>query len=159
MHQLENEAFYAHILTIKVDGKEESAILKDLQRHPSRPVLLHADFLRVSADTKLKAHVPLHFLNEEGCPGVKAGGQATHNLTEVEISCLPKDLPEFIGVDLANLELDGSLHLSDLTLPEGVELVALAQGNERDLPVVSIHVTRASKETDEEEGEEEAGEE
>ena len=143
---LENQAFYSHILTINVDGTEEKGVLKDLQRHPSKPFVMHADFLRVSADEKLRMHVPLHFSNEEIAPGVKAGGLVTHNIVEVEISCLPKDLPEFIGVDLSSLELNGLLHLSDLQLPEGVELVALSHGADHDLPVVSIHMTRGAME-------------
>jgi len=142
---LEHEAFFSHILTVNLAGKAEKAVLKDLQRHPSKPVLLHVDFQRVSESEKLRMQVPLHFLNEEECPGVKAGGLATHNITEVEVSCLPKDLPEFIEVDLAGLDMDQSIHLSNLSLPAGVELVQLAHGAEHDLPVVSIHLTRGAR--------------
>jgi large subunit ribosomal protein L25 len=156
MHHLEHEAFYSHILTLDVAGKPEKAVLKDLQRHPAKAQLLHADFLRVSETEKLKMQVPLHFTATDTAPGVKAGGALTHNMTEVEISCLPKDLPEYLEVDCSALEMEGILHLSDITLPAGVELVALAQGTDHDLPVAAIHKTRASVEAESagEEGEE-----
>ncbi len=150
-HNLENEAFYSHILTIKLPDGEEQAILKDLQRHPAKPVVLHVDLQRVSAKEAIRVHVPLHFVNEESCPGVKAGGLVTHNMTEVEISCLPGDLPEYIEVDLAKMELDDTLHLSDLALPKGVELVELSHGAEHDQPVAAIHLPRGAR--DEEEAE------
>ncbi len=144
-HALENEAFYSHILTLKVEGgDDESAVLKDLQRHPAKPVLLHADFLRVSATDKIKMQVPLHFINEDEAPGVKLGGVVTHNMTEVEVLCLAKDLPEYLEVDLAGAEIEAILHLSDIKLPEGVELVALTHGEDHNLPIAAIHKTRAS---------------
>lgn len=151
VHALENEAFYSHILTINVDGKPEQAILRDLQRHPSRPVLLHADFQRVNATEKLHMNVPLHFIGEETAVGVKdQGGVLSHSVTEVEVSCLAKDLPEYIEVDVSALELGHALHLSDLTLPAGVELVQLAHGSEHDLAIVNIHKSRgATADTDE----------
>jgi len=145
-HQLENEAFFSHILTVKLDGKEESAILKDLQRHPGRPIILHVDLQRVSAKEKIRVHVPLHFINESTAPGVKEGGLVTHSVTEVEVACLPKDLPEFIEVDLGNLELNGIFHLTQIVLPGGVELVELSHGEGHDQPVASIHMPRAAKE-------------
>ena len=148
-HALEHEAFYAHILTINFDGKSETAVLKDLQRHPAKPIIMHADFLRVNANEKLRMNVPLHFINEAIAPGVKAGGLVSHTMTDVEVSCLPANLPEFISVDIAELEMDHPMHLSDLALPEGVELVALSYGADHDLPVVSIHMSRAALETDE----------
>jgi large subunit ribosomal protein L25 len=151
LHQLENEAFLSHILTVKVGGSEEQAIVKDLQRHPSKPRVLHMDLLRVSAKEKIRVTVPLHFLNEDIAPGVKAGGLVAHSLTEVEVSCLPKDLPEFLEVDLADVDLDGILHLTDIKLPSGVELVELTHGEGHDLPVISIHMPRAGKEIEEEE--------
>jgi large subunit ribosomal protein L25 len=156
-HNLESEAFYSSILTIDVDGKSEKAVLKDLQRHPAKPVILHADFLRINENEKLKMHVPLHFTNEESAPGVKIGGVVTHNVTEVEVQCLPKDLPEYLEVDMADVEIEQILHLSDIKLPEGVELVELAHGEGHDQAVAAIHKTRASLEADEvEEGGEEA---
>ena len=156
MHQLENEAFYSHILSVKLDGKEEQAILKDLQRHPSKMAVLHLDLQRVSANEAIRLHVPLHFINEEQCVGVKAGGLVTHSFTEVEVSCLPKDLPEFIEMDIIDVDVDQSLHLSDIKLPEGVSLVELMHGDSHDQSVVSIHLPRGAHE--EEEGEEAAAE-
>ncbi|MGM0594060.1 MAG: 50S ribosomal protein L25/general stress protein Ctc [Pseudomonadota bacterium] len=152
VHSLENEAFYSHILSLDVDGKTEKAVLKDLQRHPSKPLLLHADFMRVSDKEKIKMHVPLHFINEESSPGVKKGGVVTHNMTEVEVQCLPKDLPEYLEVDMDGLEIEQILHLSDVKLPAGVELVELLHGDDHDQAIAAIHKTRASKEADEDEG-------
>ncbi len=146
MHQLENEAFYSHILDVKVDGKGEQAILKDMQRHPAKPVVMHVDFLRVDANQKLRVHVPVHFINEDQAPGVKEGGIVTHSLTEVDVICLPKDLPEFIEADLGSLELDATFHLSDIKMPEGVELVELAHGEGHDQTVAAIHMPRGAKE-------------
>ncbi len=153
VHRLENEAFYSHILTVNVGGSVEKAVLKDLQRHPSKPVLLHADFLRVSDTEKLKMNVPLHFINEDQAPGVKLGGVVTHNRTEVEVVCLAKDLPEYLEVDLAGAEIEAILHLTDIKLPEGVELVELTHGSDHNLPVAAIHKTRASIEASAGEGE------
>jgi len=154
---LENEAFYSHILTINVDGKGIKAVLRDLQRHPAKPTIMHADFQRINENEKLHMHVPLHFINEDVATGVKEqGGIIQHSAVEVEISCLPKDLPEYIEVDVAALELGNSLHLSDITLPEGVEVVALSHGDDHDQPIVSIHKTRGESE---DEAEAEGGEE
>jgi large subunit ribosomal protein L25 len=149
LHNLENEAFYSHILTLKVDGKDEQVVLKDLQRHPAKVAVMHADFLRVSANEKLHMHVPLHFINEDACPGAKEGGLITHSITEIEIACLPKDLPEYLEVDLSTLELDSSLHMSDITVPAGVELVELSHGAEHDQPVASVHMPRGASEAEE----------
>lgn len=143
MNNLKNEAFYSHILNITIDGKAEQAVLKDLQRHPAKPVLLHADFLRISATEKLRMHVPLHFVGGDVAPGVKLGGGiVAHSLTDVEVSCLPKDLPEYIEVDLSKLELGQMVHMSELKLPAGVTLVALAHGD--DQAVGGIQSTRAT---------------
>lgn len=145
LKQLENEAFYSHIITLDVAGKTEDVILKDLQRHPAKSIVLHADFLRVSKNQKLTTRVPLHFVNEETAKGVKLqGGILSHTMTDLEISCLPADLPEFIEVDVADLELDGILHISDLALPKGVESVALAHGEDHNLPVASIHKAKGA---------------
>jgi large subunit ribosomal protein L25 len=146
IHSLENEAFYSHILTINIDGKKEKTVLKDLQRHPAKPVILHADFLRVSDTEKLKMHVPLHFINEDKAPGVKVGGVVTHNITEVEVLCLPKDLPEFLEIDLAGVDMEQILHLTDIKLPNGVELVELSHGEGHNQAVAAIHKTRGSVE-------------
>lgn len=146
---LENEAAFSHVLSLTVAGAKESVLIKALQRHPAKGFVLHADFVRVVAGQKLTAHVPLHFINQESSVGVKQqGGEVSHTISEVEVSCLPKDLPEFINVDLAKVEVGQIVHLSDLSLPKGVELVALAHGN--DLAVANIHASRVVK--DEEEG-------
>lgn len=143
---LENEAFYSHILKIKIDGKEHQAILRDLQRHPYKPRILHFDLQRVSAKEKINMQVPLHFMGEEVAPGVKqAGGIVSQLMTSVEVYCLPGNLPEFIEVDISSLELDKAIHLSELKLPKDVEFTtAIAAGSQRDLPVVSIHLPRSA---------------
>lgn len=152
---LENEAFFSHVLTIELNGKKESVILKDLQRHPYKPLLTHADFLRVDKDHEIHVNVPLHFLNEDSAPAIKLqGGVANHQITEVEVICLPQNLPEFIEVDMATVEMDQVIHLSDLKLPKDVKIAALLQGEDHDLPVVAIHKPRGAKVDDAEEGEE-----
>ncbi len=146
---LENEAFYSHIISLNVAGKSEDVILKDLQRHPAKAQILHADFLRVSKNQKLTTRVPLHFINEDTSKGVKTqGGVISHSLTDLEISCLPADLPEYIEVDVADLELDSVLHISDLKLPKGVESVALIHGEDHDLPVAAIHKPKGASSDD-----------
>ncbi|HWV15096.1 MAG TPA: 50S ribosomal protein L25/general stress protein Ctc [Cellvibrio sp.] len=136
---LEHEAFYSHIISLNVDGKAQDVILKDLQRHPAKPIVLHADFLRIDKSTRLTTHVPLHFINEATSKGVKIqGGKVIHNLTQIDISCLPHNLPEFIEVDLANAEVGTIIHISDLKLPSGVTSVALAQGADHDLAVATV---------------------
>jgi large subunit ribosomal protein L25 len=147
MHALANEAFYSHILTLKVGKKSEKVILKALQRHPAKPRITHIDFLRVRADQKLNMHVPIHFEGEETAPGLKAGGVFSHQLSDVEVSCLPADLPEFIAIDVSQMQLDDVIHLSEIKLPKGVELTAFAQGTEgRDAPVISIHIPKVIEE-------------
>jgi len=162
LRNLEHEAFYSHILSIKIDGSETRAILRDLQRHPSRPVILHMDLQRISETEKLKTHAPLHFIGEDVAPGVKEGGLVSHDLTEVSIECLPKDLPEFIEVDISALDIGDSIHLSGLTVPEGVTLIELARGEGHDQSAVSVHVKRIVEEIEEApegaEGAEEAAE-
>ena len=146
MHHLDNEAFYSHILTLTTDRESEKVILRDIQRHPSKDQVLHIDFLRVSKDQQIKVHVPLHFINEDVCVGVKQqGGIISHMQTDVEISCLPKDLPEYLEVDVANLGLNQSLHLSDLKLPEEISLVALAHGEANDYALVSVVMPRVAE--------------
>jgi large subunit ribosomal protein L25 len=122
-HALRNEAFHASILTLDLEGKKEQVLLRDFQMHPFRQQVLHIDFQRVQADKKIHMKVPLHFLNAELAPGVKIGGGIiSHVLNDLEISCLPADLPEFIEVDLANLDMGHSIHISDIKLPKGVEV-------------------------------------
>jgi len=148
VHNLENEAFYSHILTVNVDGKAEKAVLKDLQRHPYKPTLIHVDLLRVNENEKLRMHVPIHFIGEDVSAGVKAGGAISHLANDVEILCLPKDLPEFIEADMTDVGLDETLHLSDLKLPAGVELVALTHGDDHDLSVAAIHMPKVVAEVE-----------
>lgn len=151
LHHLEHEAFYSHILNVSVDGKVQKAVLKDVQRHPSKAKIMHVDFLRVSEKDKIHMHVPLHFINEEMAPGVKiGGGLISHLMSSVDIVCLAKDLPEYLEVDLGNLNTGESLHLSDIKLPDGVEIPALAQGPDHDLPVASIHAKKGGGEEGEE---------
>lgn len=149
VRNLANEAFYSHILTIKLPTGDQQAILKDLQRHPALPRITHVDLQRVSENEEIRIHIPLHFLNEAISVGVKGqGGVVSHNMIEVEVACLPKHLPEFLEVDIKDLEIGHAIHLSDLKLPEGVRLPALMQGKDHDLPVVAIHHARVTAEED-----------
>ncbi len=160
MHRLEHEAFYSHILTITVDeGKKYKAVLKDMQRHPAKNRMLHVDFLRVGENDIIHMSVPLHFLGEDEAPGVKAGGLVSRLMSSVEIVCKAGDLPEYLEVDLSGLDVGDTLHLSDIKLPEGVQIAALQQGEEYDQPVVSIHMPRGAAEEEAAVEEEEAGEE
>jgi large subunit ribosomal protein L25 len=143
---LENEAFYSHILTIHLDGQQQKAVLKDLQRHPYKPRILHLDLLRVTAKEKITLSVPLRFIGEEFAPGVKeSGGILARLLNSVEVRCLPDALPEYIEIDVSKLGLDEAIHLSQIPLPAGVELIALQ--HEDDRPVVNIHIPRVEEET------------
>ena len=157
LQHLEHEVFYSHILTVDVAGNKQQVVLKDMQRHPSKPFVLHLDLLRVTADEKIRVNVPLHFVNESKAPGVKMGGIASHQLADVEISCLPRDLPEFIEIDMAGMEIGDVVHLSEIKLPSGVEIPALASEGAEDLVVASIHGAQLAPEVGEGEGE--AGEE
>ncbi|WP_295625602.1 50S ribosomal protein L25/general stress protein Ctc [uncultured Nitrosomonas sp.] len=141
-HKLRLEAFHASILTLSVAGKKEPVLLRDVQMHPFKKQVLHVDFQRVDKSKKIHMKVPLHFINAEISPGVKtSGGIVTHILNEVDITCFPGNLPEFISVDLAELTAGHTLHLSDLVLPKDVETVALAKGD--DLPVATIVIPRS----------------
>lgn len=141
---LQHEAFYSHILTVTVDNTPEKVVLKDLHRHPVKPIILHMDFQRVSSKQKLHMHVPIHFINEELAPGVKEGGVFSHSMKEVEIVCLPADLPEYIEVDMGNLELNQNVHLSDVKAPKGVEFVAIE--HDEDPAIASIHMPKVVEE-------------
>lgn len=142
----ENEAFFSHILTINVAGDKQNAIIKDLQRHPSKSRILHADFQRILLDQAITVEVPFHFLNEESCVGVKTGGgQISHNMSQITISCLPGDLPEYIEVDLADVDVGEALHMSQVNLPEGVTIPALAQGADYDQVVVSVNINKRAE--------------
>ena len=159
IRQLQEEAFFASVLTLSIDGKEELVVLKDLQRHPARDEIVHLDLLRVSKTKKLKKIVPLHFINADIAPAVKLqGGNVTHSVTEIEVSCLPANLPEFIEVDLAAVEMGQVLHISDIVLPKGVESVELSHGASHDQAVVTINKPKGSATDEEAEGEEAAAE-
>jgi len=152
IRHLEEEAFYSHVLNLNLGGTVSPVVLKDLQRHPAKPFILHMDFMRVSQDEKIRMVVPLHFTNEEKSKGVRGGGNVSHNITEVEIACLPKDLPEFIEIDLADVGIGDIIHLSEIPMPAGV---ALAHAPDPDEPVVVMHGARAAG-VEEEAGEPEA---
>ena len=139
VRHLQDEQFYSSIIELKLETGDEKVLLRDLQRHPARPVVLHADLLRVNRREKVKITVQLHFMNEDSAVGVKmGGGRISKALQDVEISCLIGDIPEYIEVDLIDLDVGESLHLSDLKLPEGVESVQLALGEDHDLSIVTI---------------------
>ncbi len=147
---LENEAIYSHILTITSNGKKQKVVLKDIQRHPYKPRVMHMDFMRIDENKPITMHVPLHFLGQETAPGVVLGGGiVTHHMVELEIKCLPRDLPEFIEIDLTNAELDTVVHLSHVKLPKGVETTLVVHSAEDDLPVVSIHKPKRVEEVEE----------
>ncbi|MCL5042536.1 MAG: 50S ribosomal protein L25/general stress protein Ctc [Gammaproteobacteria bacterium] len=161
---LENEAFFSHVIKLNVDGKKQDILLKALQRHPAKGHVMHADLLRVVAGHEVTLQVPLHFINEDKCVGVKKeGGIISHTMTEIEVSCLPKDLPEFLEVDMADVALGQTVHLSDVKLPKGVTSVALSHGADHDLPVANVHAARVAADVDDaeapaEDGGEEAAE-
>lgn len=136
--QLAHEAFFSHILNVKVDGEDTQAVLRSLQRDPASSKVTHVDFFRVSATEEIQMNVPLHFINEEKCPGKKAGGIVSHLMVDVEISCLPKDLPEYIEVDIVNLDIGDSLHLSEIQMPPGVALATAIEDAAHDHVIVSV---------------------
>jgi large subunit ribosomal protein L25 len=143
----QNEWFYSSILILGVDGKEQKVLLRDMQRHPFKQQIMHLDFQRIDENVAIRFSVPLHFLNQDTSPaGKTAGVVVLHELNEIGVSCLPRDLPEFIGVDLASLELGQSIHLSDLKLPEGVTLPELKLGKEHDVAVVIARHARVEAE-------------
>lgn len=158
---MQEEAFFSQILELEVGDKKQACILREVQRHPATERVQHVDFLRIQDDLPVQIHVPLHFINEEQCVGVKiGGGLLSRNLIEVEVSCLPQHLPEYIEVDVGELEAGHSLHLSDLALPKEVTVVALGLGADHDIPVVSVTArrggARAEEEDDEAQGSEDA---
>lgn len=160
-HHLDNEAFFSHIIKINVEGGEtEEAVLRALQRHPAKPFIEHADFLRIVAGEALRMSIPLHFIGEEVAPGViDEDGVISHNMNDVEIECLPRDLPEYIEVDCSKLNLNDSVHLSDLVVPAGVQIVDLMgdEDEQNDQTVVTVQIPRAAVELEaEEEAEAEA---
>ena len=144
VNQMQHEAFLSHILTLHIGDKTEKVVLKDLQRHPYRTVIMHVDFQRIDENQELTMHIPIHFLNEDKCVGVRLeGGAISHIMTEVEISCLPRHLPEYIQVDLAEMKVGDTVHLGELKLSEGVSIYALKHGGDPTRPVVNVHIPRA----------------
>jgi len=146
----DHEAFYSHILTVNVDGKATKAILRDMQRHPAKPIIMHMDFLRIDEKKPIRVNVPLHFAGADVAPGVKAGGMLTHDVVEVALDVLPKHLPEYIEIDVSGMEIGDSVHLSDLALPESGSLVELGRGEGHDIAVVSVHTRRGGGDEEEE---------
>lgn len=159
---MQSDSFFSQIIDLKLGSKSQQVVIRDLQRHPATNRILHIDFLRIREDREIQVSIPIRFLNEDRCEGVRLGGGiVSHHLIEVEVNCLPRHLPEFIEIDVENLQLNQSVHMSDLTLPENVELVALMQDDpNRDIPVVSVQQPKGSLvDEEEEEGIEEEGEE
>lgn len=145
MRNMEQEAFFSSILTVNIGGQGLQAIVRDVQVHPARRQVWHLDLQRISATEKLRLSVPLHFLNEATAPGLKQGGGTfSHLMTEIEVTCLPKDLPEYIEIDVGHMEVDDTIHLSEVKLPAGVEIPELAYGADHDHAVVALHVLRGS---------------
>lgn len=136
--QFRHEAFHASILTLNLAGKKEAVILRDFQMHPVRNNIVHIDFQRINENEKISVKVPFHFINEETAPGVKLeGGLISHIMTEIDISCLPKDLPQYIEVDMGALSIGDSIHLSEVKVPEGVELTTLSDENDPAITSIS----------------------
>ena len=143
------EAFHTSILTLHLDGTADQAIVRDYQMHPTKPLVLHVDLQRISATEKIHMSVPLHFVGQEVAPGVKQeGGIVSHQITEIDITCLPHQLPEFLEVDMSQMHLNDSVHLSDLKLPEGVAITQLAHGGD-DLAVATITAVTVEEEAPE----------
>ena len=144
IQQLENEKFYSSVLNIKVGEKSQAAIVKDVQRHPARPFIMHMDFQRIVEDQEIRMNVPIHLLGADVAVGVKQGGGTVSQMrNDVEIVCLPKHLPEYLELDITELELDGLMYLTDIKLPEGVQIPELMQEEEAQAqPVVSIHIIK-----------------
>lgn len=155
---MREEVFFSQIIDVKVKGKKtEQAVLKDLQRHPFKPLVTHLDLQRIVEGETLRVHLPIHYINEETAKGVKQqGGVIHHDMIEVEVECLPRDLPEYLEVDVAELGMDEAVHLSEVPLPEGVVIPSMGHDSEHDPAVVSIHAPRVMEEEEPEEAEEAA---
>jgi len=153
MRNLQEEAFYAAIIDLTLEGKTQKVFLRDLQRHPAKPFVLHVDLQRVRDDVEMTVVLPIHYLNEETSAGVKMGGQVIRNAVDIEVICLPGNLPEYIEVDLTDLEMGDSLHLSDIKMPEGVVSTELAQGEDHDQAIVTIVAPKAAQDEGEESSE------
>jgi len=156
---LENESIFSSVFDITVDGKKEHVILKAVQRHPFKPVILHMDLQRVSSKDVLVKLIPIHFINEQLAKGVKVGGLISHSMSQVEVRCQAKDLPEYIEVDMTPVDMNEVIHLSDLKLPKNVQLTVDVTDGSHNAPVVSIHAPKVVIEEEvAEETEVEAGE-
>ncbi|MDZ7853457.1 MAG: 50S ribosomal protein L25/general stress protein Ctc [Halomonas sp.] len=152
---LEDEAFFSSVINLHVDGKAQQVVVRDLQRHPYKPLVTHADFLRVDATHEITLRVPLHVVGEETCTGIKDEGGELHVLAnDIEVSCLPKDLPDYLEIDISEVALGTTLHLSDLSVPAGVTIVALTHGEDHDNAVLSISKPKIRETEEDEEGEE-----
>ena len=149
LHATENEAFFSHIITLNIGKDKEKAVVKALQRHPAKRLIMHADFLRVDENQAITMKVPLHFINEDKCVGVKLGsGSIRKTLNELEISCLPNNLPQYIEVDMLEVEVGQTLHISDIALPKGVTSVALSHGEDSDLSIAQVQAPRGGGDGD-----------
>ena len=158
-HKLPNESFYSQVLSLNIEGKAEDVLIRDIQHHPYKMEVMHMDFIRVDANKLVHVFSQLHFSGEDVAPGVKTeDGVINHIITEVEVECLPKNIPEFIAVDLSEMHVGDILHLSDLKMPEGVEVLALKQGEEHDTAVVGMHVRKVVEEVEDEAAEAPAAE-
>ena len=149
----QEEAFYSHVLTLKIDGKPVECLIKDMQRHPFKQIVMHLDFLRIDATHPVHVNAPVHFINEDAAE--KKGGTIAHHVNEIAISCLPANIPEFISIDVAGLEVGQTLHLSDITLPKGVTSDELAKGESHDQAVVTLNAPKIAA-SDDDDAEEEA---
>ena len=138
-----NEWFFSSVLDLTVDGETDKVLLRDWQKHPFKQLMMHMDFQRIRAGEELHTSIPLHFIGQEKSPAGKTSGVVvSHNITEVEVACLPEALPEYIEVDLSTIDQGDIIHLSELNLPEGVEIAALRHGEDHDLPVVTVHAVK-----------------
>ncbi len=148
-HKLPDESFYSQVLSLKIEGKTEDVLIRDIQHHPYKMEVMHMDFIRVDANKVVHVFSQLHFSGDDVAPGVKSeDGVVNHIITEVEVECLPKNIPEFIAVDLSEMHVGDIIHLSDLKMPEGVEVLALKQGEEHDTAVVGMHVRKIVEEVE-----------
>jgi len=151
MHHLEKEAFYSHILTLKIGKDAEEVVLRDLQRHPFKPKIMHIDLQRIKATEKISMRVPIHIINDTVCPGVKdEKGIVNSLMTQLEVLCLPKDLPEYIEVDIAEFHVGDAIHLNEIKLPKGIELEIIVSGGDATQAVLSIQPPQVEEETEEE---------
>lgn len=150
-YRLPNENFYSQVLSLNIDGATEAVLLRDIQHHPYKQEVMHMDFIRIDAKKVVHVHSQLHFTGEESSPAVKTeDGVANHVIVEVELECLPKDIPQYIEVDLSAMHVGDIIHLSDLKLPKGVEILALKQGEEHDTAVVGMHLRKIVADVEEE---------